>query len=187
LASRYYYYFVASLPSISYGDKPPKSTVEFREECSYQLNPKDIALLPYCRYDPPMAVATLESTGSAFIDLLMLRERILALNLAFYRSGKLGRPVPPEPPQDIPRTVAVARAAFEIEDPLQAKIHIDRARWDALDTMVGLDEMFGVNYVYAHLLKLHLLERYQRLNFETGLKNYQERYNTVLDEYNSRI
>ena len=187
MSSRNYYYFVASLPSINYGDKPPKSSADFREECHYLLSPEDAALTSYCCFDPKLAFTTVDPTGSEFIDIFMLRERVLALNLAFYRAVKLGRPVPPEPPQDTPRTVAVARSAFDIDDPLQAKLYIDRARWGALDTMVGLDDMFGVSNIFVYLLKLQLLERYQRLNPETGLGEYRERYNAILDEYNSKV
>ena len=187
MASRNYYYFVATLPSINYGDIPPKSSVEFLEECNYMLNPKDAALLPYCRYDPKLAVETLEPTGSDFIDLLMLRERVLALNLAFFRAAGLKRNAPEDPPQDMPRTVAVARAASEMDDPLRAALFIDQARWGALDTMTALDDMFGVDNIFLHLLRLQLLERHQRLLPGMGREMYRECRNAILNEYNSRV
>ena len=187
MASRNYYYFVATLPSINYGDTPPKSSAEFQEECSYMLNPKDAALIPYCRYNPKLAVETIEPTGSDFIDHLMLRERVLALNLAFFRAAKQRRPAPEDPPQDIPRTVAVARAASEMDDPLQAALFIDQARWGALDTMTVPGDMFGVNNIFLHLLRLHLLERHQLFQAEIGRERYRECYNAIMDEYNSRV
>ena len=151
------------------------------------LNPKDAALLPYCSYDPKLAIETLEPTGSDFIDLLMLRERILALNLAFFRATKLKRHAPEDPPQDIPRTVAVARVASEMDDPLQATLFINQARWGALDTMIESDDIFGVNNVFLHLMRLQLLEQHQRLMAEIGRERYRECYDTILDEYNSRV
>ena len=183
---RNYYYFVATLPSLNYGERPHKTPLEFEEECYTLLHPKDTRLLPFCRFDPKLAVETIESTGSDFIDTFLQRERILILNLASLRAAKLRRQGPAEVPQDIPRTVAVAKAAFEMDDPLQATLHIDRARWGALDTMVGMDDIFGLNNILVHFLKLQLLDRKQRFDPEIGAEIYKERYDTILDEYNSR-
>ena len=186
MSSRNYYYFVASLPSISYGDKPPLGSDEFREQCYSLLNPNDAALIRYCSYDPMMAVETVQPTGSEFIDLLMARERTLILNLAYLRASRLKRPSPGDPPHDVPRAEAVAKAAFEMDDPFEAVLYIDRARWGALDAMVGLD-LFSVNNIYAYLMKLQLLERRQWYNTEKGTAEYQERYDSILNEYNAKV
>ena len=186
MGTRNYYYFVATLPSLNYGDKPPKSSVEFREECNSLLESDDAQLLRYCYYDPKLAVQSLESTGSEFIDLLMARERTLILNLAYLRAAKLKRPSPGDPPHDVPRAEAVAKAAFEMEDPLQAALYIDRSRWGALDTMVSAEDIFGVNNIFVHLMKLQLLERKQRFDQEAGKRLYKERYDAILEEYNAR-
>ena len=183
---RNYYYFIATLPTINYGDRPPKSSVEFRDECFSLLNPKDAALISYCCFNPKLAVETVNSTGSEFIDHLLERERALVLNLAYLRAAKLNRhDVVIDPPQDMPRTVAVAKAAFEMDDPLQATLYIDRSRWGALDTMVGIDDIFGVNNIFIHFLKLQLLERKQWFEAAKGLEIFRERYDEILDEYHS--
>jgi hypothetical protein len=150
------------------------------------LHPEDAALLKYCYYDPKLAVETVKPTGSDFIDLLMLRERVLILNLAFIRAAKLKRPSPGDPPHDVPRAEARGKAAFEMDDPLEATIYIDQGRWGALDDMTGLN-LFGVNNIFAYLLKLQLLERRQRFDAETGAGNYKELYNSILNEYNSKV
>ena len=183
---RNYYYFVATLPSIIYGEKPPMSSAEFTEQCINLLHPEDAALLKYCRYDPVMAVETIDPTGSDFIDLLMLRERVLALNLAFVRAAKLKRPSPEDPPHDVPRAEARGKAAFDMDDPLEATIYIDQGRWGALDEMVGLD-LFGVNNIYAYLLKLQLMERRELFETEKGSAAYTQLYDNILNDYNSRI
>jgi hypothetical protein len=186
LASRNYYYFVATLPSLSYGDKPPVSSEEFREQCNSILHPDDAALLKYCYYDPKLVVETVQPTGSAFIDLLMLRERVLVLNLAFIRAAKLKRPSPGDPPHDVPRAEARGKTAFEMDDPLEATIYIDEGRWGALDDMVGLN-LFGVNNIFAYLMKLQLLERRQHFSAEKGAVEYQNRYDSILNEYNAKV
>jgi len=180
LIARNYYYLVASLPYINYGDKPPFSSTEFLENCNAMLSPADASLLQYCCYDPKIAIETTASTGSAFIDFHMLRERVAALNLAYLRAAKLNRPSPGEPPHDVPRSEAVAKAAFEMEDPMEAMIYIDRARWGVLDEMVGIN-YFGVNNIYAYLLKLRLLERKLHYEVEKGFAVYREVYDTIIN------
>ena len=186
MQNRNYYYFVATLPSISYGDKPPISSEDFREQCKGLLNPDDVEFLKYCYYDPKLAVETVQPTGSDFIDLLMLRERVLVLNLAFIRAAKLKRPSPEDPPHDVPRAEARGKTAFEMEDPLEATIYIDEGRWGALEDMTGLN-LFGVNNIFAYLLKLQLLERRQLFEAEKGAANYKGLYDTILNEYNSKV
>jgi hypothetical protein len=186
LGARNYYYFVATLPFIEYGDKPPVSSEEFREQCNGLLHPDDAALIRYCYYNPPVAVEALQPTGSDFIDLLMARERTLLLNLAYLRAGKLKRPSPEDPPHDVPRAEAVAKTAFDMADPLEAAIFIDKSRWGALNDMVGID-LFGVNNIFAYLMKLQLLERRQCFDAEIGTVKYKELYDSILNAYNSRV
>jgi len=186
LGDRNYYYFVATLPSIEYGDKPPMGSEEFRQQCHDQLHEDDADLLRYCYYNPRLAIESVQSTGSDFIDCLMARERTLVLNLAYLRAGRLKRPSPGDPPHDVPRAEAVAKAAFEMDDPLEAAIFIDKCRWEALDEMLGIDP-FGVNNIFAYLMKLQLLERRQCFDAEVGTVKYKELYDSILNTYNSRV
>jgi hypothetical protein len=162
------------------------SSEEFREQCHTLLSSGDAALSDYCRYDPKLAAETIQTTGSKFIDLLMLRERTLNLNLAFLRAAQLKRPSPGDPPHDVPRAEAVAKAAFEMSDPLEAAISIDKSRWGALEEMVGYDT-FSVNTIFAYLMKLQLLERKQRLDGAKGAAEHKKLYDTILNEYNSKV
>ena len=182
---RNYYYFIATLPSISYGDKPPMSSEEFKAECGNHLHPDDMALLEFCCYDPKLAVETVKPTGSDFIDAFLLRERALILNLSFSRGARLKRPAGEDPPQDMPRTAARAKAVFEMDDPLEATISMDQSRWHTLDDMLGIDP-FGANNLFTYFLKLQLMERRQLFNAEKGSAAYRGLYDTILNEYNSR-
>ena len=186
MQDRNYYYFGATLPSVTYDDNPPMSSEEFRELCCDHLHEDDAALLQYCCYDPKLTVETEQATASDFIDYLLIWERTLNLNLAFLRAGKLKRPSPQDPPHDVLRAEEAAKAAFEMDDPLEATLHIDRSRWEALDDMVGVDT-FGVNNIYAYLMRLQLLERRQRFDAERGAANYKELYDSILDNYNSKV
>ena len=183
--SHNYYYFVASLPHISYGDKPTFSTADFRDQCEIQLNSGDASLIPYCTFDPKIIMETSRKTGSSFIDQFMQWERTMILTLASLRAVRLKRQFTDDVPHDMPRVEALAKAAFEMDDPLEAQLTMDRARWGVLDEMLGL-EYFGVNNIYVYLLKLQLLERKQRLDTEKGLEAYREIYNSILNNYKSR-
>ena len=186
MLSHNYYYFVASLPYLNYGDKPPMSPEEFIEKSKGYLSSGDAALLCYCHFDPKLATETIKSTGSAFLDFLMQRERTLNLTLARLRAAKLNRPSPGELTHDMPRAEAMANATFEMSNPLEAELSLDRARWGVLDELVGIN-LFGVNNIYAYYLKLQLLERKQRFNIPKGTAEYRKIYETILNEYNSNV
>jgi hypothetical protein len=179
-----YYYFAATLPSVNYGDAPSAGSADFREECGNFLSDADMALLRYCRYDAKMAVETVKSTGSDFLDAVMTHERTLVLNLAALRAARLKRPAREEPPHGADDAEVLAKTAFEMDDPLAAELLIDRARWDMLDELKGLD-LFGVNVIYAHLMKLQLLERRQLFDAAKGAVEYRKLYDTILNKYNS--
>jgi hypothetical protein len=174
-----YYYFVAQLPYINYGDIPPMSSESFVELCEALLKPSDYALTKFCTLDAKTAIETAVGTGSDFIDDWLLRERTLWLNLAALRAGRLHRPIPADPPHDAPRAEAVAKAAFAMDDPLQAELYIDRARWGAVDAMVGMN-YFSVNTIFAYLIKLRLLERKQLFKTEEGFSEYKALYAAIM-------
>jgi hypothetical protein len=169
---------------MSYGDAPPKGSGAFREECGQFLSSADAALLRFCRYDAKMAIETVKPTGSDFIDAMLARERVLVLNLAYLRAVRLKRPDPEAPPRGVEAAESLAKAAFETGDPLAAELLIDRARWDALDEAIGLD-LFGVNIIYAHFMKLQLLERRQLFDTVKGFAEYRKLYDSILNEYNA--
>ena len=174
-----YYYFVAQLPFVNYGDAPPMSAAHFRELCQALLKPADFALIRYCVLDAKTAIETAGSTGSAFVDDWLTRERTLWLNLAALRAGKLHRPIPADPPHDAPRAEAVAKAAFAMDDPLQAELYIDRARWGAVEAMIGMN-YFSVNTIFAYIIKLQLLERKQLFKTEEGFSEYKTLYAAIM-------
>jgi hypothetical protein len=181
-----YYYFVAQLPYVNYGDVPPMSTGYFLELCQALLKPADFALTRYCTLDAKVAIETAASTGSAFVDDWLARERTLWLNLAALRAGKLHRPIPADPPHDAPRAEAVAKAAFAMDDPLQAELYIDRARWGAVEAMIGMN-YFSVNTIFAYIIKLQLLERKQLFKTDEGFSEYKTLYAAIMAASKSTV
>jgi hypothetical protein len=186
LSSHNYYYFIATLPHLFYGENPPVSSREFLEQCGNFLTSYDASLLQYCSYDPKITVETQESTGSPFIDFFLHRERTLILTLASLRAAGLKRSLQGEAPHDMPRSESIAKAVFDMDNPLEAEITIDKDRWSFLDDTIGVD-LFSVDNAYAYFLKLQLLERRQRFNDQKGLAEYRTIYETILNEFNSRV
>jgi hypothetical protein len=87
----------------------------------------------------------------------------------------------------MPRTEAVAKTAFEMTDPLEAALFLDKSRWDFLSDKAGIDDMFGVNNIYIYMLKLKLMERRLRFDTEKGFAAYRVHYDSILNEYNSKL
>jgi hypothetical protein len=182
-----YYYLVAQLPSLVYGQEPPMSSGHFRDLARAQLSAEDAAFLALLSLDPrpegrPPAGAEAPS-GSDFIDKWRDWERALRLNLARLRASRLkregGAPVdPPVVPADA--ATAALQALAAAENPLEAEILLDRARWSAIERFQGIPG-FSRDVVYAYLLKLLILERRASFKAETGFAEYKSLYASILE------
>jgi hypothetical protein len=172
-----YYYLAAQLPTLVYGQDVPMSSAHFRDLAKSLMNAGDGALLDAVSLDPGQNAAV---SGSEFIDRWRGWERALRLNLARNRFQRLKRegsiPDAPDYPADI---AAAAKAAVVMDSPLEAESYLDKARWDAIEALQGLN-YFSENTVFAYLLKLLILER--RLSFKTeeGFKEYKALYAAIL-------
>jgi hypothetical protein len=141
------------------------------------LSSEDAKLLDWCVLD----LVDERNTNVPFIDSWRSWERTLRLQLARFRKEKLKREgasiEPPEYPAD---AVAVAKAAVNIESPLEAEFFLDEARWRAIEAFQGID-YFNKNVIYAYLLKLRLLERKALFKAEEGFNEYKTLYAAIAD------
>jgi hypothetical protein len=182
-----YYYLVAQLPSLVYGQEPPMSSARFRDLARTQLSAEDAALLALLSLDPqpagrsPSYAEAEGPSGSDFIDRWRDWERALRLNLARLRAVRLKREGGVDPPV-IPADAASAalQALAVVENPLDAEILLDRARWSAIEQFQGMPA-FSRNVVYAYLLKLLILERRASFKVETGFAEYKSLYASILE------
>jgi len=187
-----YYYLVAQLPALSYGAPAPLGAGDFIELCRNLMEDSDKPLLRECALDPAgseqtsgdeAAYARLSApTHSALIDGWRAWERALRLNLARLRSQRLKRDTAAltEPPVDPLDAATVAKAALTMESPLEGELYLDRARWDAIESLQGFD-YFGRDTVYAYLLKLLLLERRAQFKAEEGFSEYKALYASIME------
>ena len=185
-----YYYLVAQLPSLIYGQNIPMSSEAFLALAREQMSSKDAAVLDYCTLDPDPLVdeesgATYENpppkTASSLVNNWKKWERTLRLNLAKTRAQELKRQPPAEVPEDPHDAAAVAKTALYMESPLEAEQYLDKARWDAIENFQGID-IFSENTLYAYLLKLLLMERKALFNAEEGYTEYKGLYAAILGE-----
>jgi len=189
-----YYYVVAQLPSLAYGQTPPMKPQAYKDLVKPLLNAEDAAFLDMVGLDPqplpegsllargPAYAEIAPACGSDFIDGWREWERTLRLNLARNRAIKTKREGTPtaEPPVVPADAATAATRAVAEESPLEAEITIDKARWGAIDSLLGV-KYFDRNVVYAYLLKLLILQRRASFQTETGFSEYKSLYAAILD------
>ena len=185
-----YYYLVAQLPSLLYGQPAPMSSQAFRDLCQGALSAGDRVVLDLCTLDPDAPLSAGAGYGeaskpcpSAFVSNWRDWERALRLNLARYRAQRLKREGggafdPPEYPAD---AAAAAKTAAAMDSPLEAENFLGKARWDAIELFQGID-YFSNNTVFAYLLKLRLLERRALFKVEEGFAEYKRLYASIKEQ-----
>ncbi|MDR2314264.1 MAG: hypothetical protein LBE02_06990 [Spirochaetaceae bacterium] len=181
-----YYYLVAQLPSLIYGQGAPMSAARFRELALQALSPEDAAFLGFFTLNPFAAPPAGIPGGCDFLDKWREYEAALRLNLAKYRGAKIKREAPADIPDYPADAAAAAKAAAALDSPLEAELFLDESRWRAIDLFQGLD-YFDRNTVYAYLLKLLLLERRACFKAEEGFAEYKGLYAAVMGAAGSGV
>jgi hypothetical protein len=180
-----YYYLASQLPYLIFGQEPPMSAAAFKELAAGFLDDEDKAQIDRCvlaapQEKPPLlppAPGDLPALKSDFIKGWLEWERALRLNLARFRSQRRKREGAEAP--DYPADAAqAAKTASAMDSPLEAEIFLDKARWDAIERLKGLDDV-GSNMVFAYLLKLLLMERRSSFKTEEGFMEYKTLYDSI--------
>jgi len=175
---RSYYYFIAQLPSLVYEQKPPMSSNHFKDLAADLLEDGDLKVIEHLSFDQ---IFSENKSNCAFVNNWKDWERALKLNLAKDRALKLKREIPVTDIPFFPQEAAItASKAVDEKSPLDGEVLLDKARWNAIDSIVGGD-YFSVNNVYAYYLKLLLLERRQSFNAEKGFAEYKTLYASILE------
>jgi hypothetical protein len=176
-----YYFLIAQLPQLNYGQTPPMSPEAFKELAQTKLSVQDAALLDYCTLGA--TVIEEKPTPSAFINEWRKRERTLTFNLAQARVAKLKREgisAGFDVPHDSVDAENQAKTAVGMENPLEAELFLDKGRWDAIEDLTGVT-YFDVNVIYAYLLKLKLIARKASFTTEEGFAEYKALYASIME------
>ena len=179
-----YYYLVPQLPYLVFGQTPPMSPESFRDMALPLMDEEDAALLDVLGLGlkPPVGDAAGVPSGSDFIDKWREWERILRLNLVKHRSGKLKREAPSVEPPVTPADAVSAVAKAVQETPLEGEVTIDKARWNAIDTLLEGSGLFDRDVVFAYMLKLIILKRQSLYQTERGFSEYKSLYASILEQ-----
>jgi len=175
-----YYYLMAQLPHLVYEQKPPMSSNDFLELAKPLMSKSDRSF-----FDKITLSSSLHDeakTGCGFIDNWRTWERSLKLNLAKQRAIKLKRDNIPmeEPPATPLEAVAAASKAVDESSPLDGELLLDKARWYAIESLVG-NNYFDRSNVYAYFLKLLIIERREAFNVEKGFTEYKSLYASIVE------
>ena len=185
-----YYYLIAQLPFLTYGQQAPMSSQAFKDLVIPGLGHDDSRSLSMCNL-AVVSANRLEETDplgtkitSQFVRNWFEWEDALRLNLAKIRSQKFKRENTDQKFQDAPEypadAAAAAKTAAAMDSPLEAELFLDRARWNAIDSFGGID-YFNENTIFAYHLKLQIMERGEAFNMEEGFTEYKTLYASILE------
>ena len=160
-----YYYFIATLPSLSMDEPPSLSMDRFLALCDEHLTASD--------RDEVQALAAEESAAAAGSFAHGWREMETQLRNACVRQRAARRRESPEAwlrPQEgvdlyLEKSVA---DAFAEKDPLSRERALDRVRWRRIEDLSGLDP-FAPERVFAYALHLRMAERWAAHDADKGL------------------
>ena len=154
-----YYYLVASLPSLFFGEEAPIDRKRFLEESSRWLAPDDFRCLRSLVAGSPHGSRNSFLTGWDDFGL-SLRKEIGVLR----RSKKKG---------EKGHAGHEAGEIFSQLDPLSREVAFEKFRWSFLDER-ETGYHFEAERIYIYGLKLSILERLQCFDKEKGKKKFEE-------------
>jgi hypothetical protein len=164
-----HYYLVASLPTLTFGEKPPFTLDRFRSMVHGVLTPeeeRDLALVLDGRDGGSDAFVDEWREASKGIELAVVKGRIA-------RACRLGEDCPQEAGVVAGYAGQRVEAAFEMETPLETELEIDRVRWLVLDELTRLAP-FAFKQILAYAVRLFILERWAAMREEEGLSRVEE-------------
>ena len=176
-----YYYLLSQLPFLTFGQKPPMTSRQFKDLALPLMEKNDAAVFALIDTYNKKNHAEWQPSGSVFFDNWVEWENCLRLNLAKQRFIKIKRDgVPPAEPPEFPSDAVITAAKAMQENPLDAEALINKARWNTIETLQGTD-YFSSNSVFAYMLKLQILERHILFQTESGLSEYKSLYASIGD------
>jgi hypothetical protein len=166
-----YYYAVAALPALSYGEEPAMEYDGFTDFLEDQLSPKDFAAV-----EAVSLGKTEELPGDRPALAAWKRwERTLRNELVRYRASRLRKDPEDylEAGEESLDPLRTAKEGFDAENPLEAEERLDKSRWMYLEEL-GTGHYFDVERLMIYSLKLQLLERKALRTREEGIARFSD-------------
>jgi hypothetical protein len=181
-----YYYFVASLPGLSYETERAQTPESFLEDARAHLSRGDAEALMRARIDAPVE---LESGPQSVVSWQRfergLRNALVRIRAArkgvdateYIRADEHGRD-----DSDRPGLEDAAREAFGEESPLSGEAALNRLRWAFLDEL-EVGHFFDLDRVIIHYLKLQILARKAMFTREDGERVFTAATEKITNDY----
>lgn len=160
-----YYYLVASLPLMHFGEAPKLASGPFLSRCATQVSAAHYAMLAGVE----LVQSQPQITGLALLDRWHDHERALRNALAVARAQRLGI----EPTAHLrhfrphPALAGFAQQLLALDSPLAADEALDRRRWQFLEEL-AFGHYFDLEILVIYRLKVLLLERRARFDPAMG-------------------
>jgi len=168
---REYYYLIASLPMLEFGMKMPFSYSDFLIQCREQLSPTDIGIIERITIGP---FETIEDPLSTFQEWKRF-DRALRNEIVRYRAARKAK----DPIQYLrgenypdPFVSGFAHLAVNQDSPIEAELYLDRVRWEKIEELES-GHYFDIGYLVTYALRLQILERWDRINSDSGTEILQ--------------
>lgn len=171
----HYYYLIASLPLLKFGQRSPFSLGEFLAQCRQSLT--------NTHFNELNQLLDGKFTGTANKQIRLWNKISISLrnSIAILRASRLEKPINldirmmEQTEQELYRSVA--RIFDQLNNPLARETALDQLRWELIDEVFS-GEQFAITAVMAYGLKLQILKRWQSISTESG----EERLGGILRE-----
>jgi hypothetical protein len=152
-----YYYLVASLPYLSFGDEPPFAVDGFIAECEKWLSPEDMKKLlsasPHCTDE--------ECEGTQFLRIWKKFDLFLREELTRFRAArKKGESY---------RVHDILKHIVDQETPFLMEKALERLRWRFIEEQ-SKGYFFDIDSLISYFLRLQILGRLAGFNKDEGEK-----------------
>ena len=164
-----YFYAIASLPMLSFGESPPLTLEEFTACCA-SLTEVDAGEL-LCVLEDRLDEAT-----SPFLLTWRNADRQMRDAIAALRAGKRNVDVAAYLKEYTGFDLSIEREVEEAwtkPNPLESERMLDQCRWRLLDEL-ALDDPFGLSTILAFAVKLKILIRWAGLEDDKGQRRIEE-------------
>ncbi|MGB3242016.1 MAG: DUF2764 family protein [Candidatus Omnitrophota bacterium] len=156
-----YYYLVASLPYLKFGDGSPISRELFISECEKWLMPEDMGIVTAANLWRGEAAEKGAAVLAEWNDFNEGKRKEEA-RIRAAKKAKVQVKIPDS-----------LKSAMEKETPLQIEIALEKIRWDYLEEK-SAGYMFDVNWLALYFLKLQILERLATFDKDKGESFFYE-------------
>jgi len=167
------FYFISSLPSLRWGEKPAVGSRQFLDHCREELGEKPAAVLESLTLCPEGAQEGQTDVARRWSDYeTFVRNTLAELRSAKTFKGQVAvkqRHTSHLSPSDVKRLEDV----MAMTSPLERESALDQLRWTCLEE-IGAGHYFDLGAIEVYVLKLMLLEKQSSRQLEAGRAAFQE-------------